>query len=621
MTELLQDGTQDFLGGQDASKIPSRIPVNSYQAGVNLSVALGVPTPRWGYVKKKLTFPDENLRLPNGREVPYENIFRSGRFQALIPYTISAQSHLLIVISGVIFLVNHDTFEVDIITLQGGGSLNENTPRLNWSNAGKFLVIFDYPNYPVILEGITARRADPTKYEVPVSTIGAYNQNRLFIGNAGQDYTAGDPTGSLAAPDAPVTFKEVLQPAAPYFGQLFSLPTDNLQDTITAMGFLQFVDTSTGIGPLIMGTAKAVYAFQAQTPRADWDASTFGKMFISSAGIVGQRALCNVNTDIFFLSSDGQLRTASMSRQEQSKWSRTPISREVQNWLVCRDPTLLPYSVVGYFNNKVLVSANPYRVPALNVAGQPIYDVAFGGFVVLELDNLATLGKDAQPAWAGLWTGARPLDIAITNEQCFVMSKDEGFSNQLYEMDPEITYDVEEETGLIRYAPGILYSREYDFENAFQNKDLQSLDLGIRNVKGDFSINVKFKPSHGSQYVEWRTFNHKAPWRVCGFPSNCNINGLAAHSFLDLTIGDALQGNTCDPVSNLPYNLFRKLQLRFQITGAYWELQEYRLKAVKREQNELDTACQVYNAVELCKDCNSSDWAIGAFRSCLPPVI
>lgn len=103
MTELLQDGTQDFLGGQDASKIPSRIPVNSYQAGVNLSVALGVPTPRWGYVKKKLTFPDETLRLPNGREVPYENIFRSGRFQALIPYTISAQSYLLIVISGVIF--------------------------------------------------------------------------------------------------------------------------------------------------------------------------------------------------------------------------------------------------------------------------------------------------------------------------------------------------------------------------------------------------------------------------------------------------------------------------------------------------------------------------------------
>ena len=621
MAELAQAIATNFLGGQDASKTPGLVPENAYSAGVNMSVSKGVPTPRWGNIKKKLTFPDSTLRLPNGREVSYENIFRSGRFQALIPYTISAQYYLLIVVSGVMFLVNHDTFEVDIITLPNGGSLNENTPRLNWSNAGRFLVIFDYPNYPVILEGITARRADPAQYEVPVSTIGAYNQNRLFIGNAGQDYTGGDPTGSLAAPNAPITFKEVLQPAAPYFGQLFSLPTDNLQDTITAMGFLQFVDESTGIGPMIVGTSRAVYAMQTQVPRAQWDSSTFSKMFVYNAGIVGQRALANVNTDIFFLSSDGQLRTASMSRQEQGKWSRTPISREVQNWLVCHDSTLLPYSVVSYFNNKVLVSANPYHTPALSQDGSPIFDVAFGGFVILELDNLATLGKDAQPAWAGLWTGMRPMDVATINEQCFVMSKDAGFSNQLYQMDPEITYDVEEETGLIRYAPAVLYTRRYDCENPFQNKDLHSLDLGLRNVKGNFSIDVKFKPSHGSKFVEWKSFKHDAPWRICAFPTACNINGIAPHSFLDLTLGEATGGNTCDPVSSVPYNLFREIQLRIAITGAYWELQNYRIKAVVRPQNELTTVCQVYKSVELCEDCNNSDWAIGAFQSCLPSVI
>lgn len=620
MPELAPDGTSNFLGGQDASKIPSRIGEDSYQAAVNISVSRGVPAPRWGNVKKQLVFPDTFLTLPNGKKISYENIFRGGRFQALIPYSISAQFYLLVIVSGTIFLINQDTFEVKIVSLPNGGMLNENTPRLNWSNAGKFLVIFDYPNYPVIFDGISARRADPAKYEVPVSILGAYNQNRLFIANAGQDYTAGDPTGSLAAPDAPITFQEVLLPAAPYFGQLFSLPTDNLQDTITAMGFLQFTDTSTGIGPLIIATNKAIFTCQSQTPRTQWDGSTFCKIFVPS-GIVGQRAFCNVNSDIYFMSADGQIRSAAMSRQEQQKWSKTPLSREVENWLVVHDDSLLQYSVLSYFNNKIFASVNPYRVPAFSLDGSPIFDVAFGGMVVLELDNMATLGKEGQPAWAGLWTGVRVMDIATNDERCFIMSKDAGSHNELYEVNPAITYDIEEETGLIRYADAVFYSREYDFRSPYQNKNTQSMDLGLRSIQGDFSIDVKFKPDHGSMFVRWKTFQHSAPWRVCGFPTTCNINGLEPHNFTDLNIGEPTDAYVCDPVSGLPYNFFRKLQLRMQISGKYWELQDYKISALPSTQNNLVTSCQEYKPLELCKDCNNSDWAIGAFQSCLPQPI
>ncbi len=619
MAELSQDGVTNFLGGQDASKIPSRIPESCYQEGVNISVALGVPEPRWGLVKKKLNFTDQTYTLPSNRQVTYKSIFHSGRFQAFIPYKVSGQPYLVVVISGIIFLINQTTFDVGIINVAGGGMLNENTPRLNWSNAGRYLVIFDYPNYPIILEGITARRADPAKYEVPVSTIGAYNQNRLFIGNAGQDYTAGDPTGSLAAPEAPITFQEVLIPSAAYFGQLFSLPTDNLQDKITAMGFLQFTDSSTGIGPLIMGTENSVFSFQAQQKRADWDASTFGSKLVPNAGIVGQRAFCNVNSDVFFLSKDGQLRTVSMSRQEQQKWSRAPISREVQNWTIIRDPSLLKYSVVNYFNDKIFVTVNPYRVPAYALDGTPIYDIAFGGMTVLELDNMATLGKDALPAWAGLWTGVRPLDFVSNVDQCFVMSKDGESSNELYQVNPAITYDIEEESGNIRYAPAVYVSRSLDCKTPFQDKNIHSLDLGIQEVQGDFSIKVSFKPSQGTRFVDWKEFKHTAPWRICGFPNACNINGLSPHNFIGITLGDADGGLECDPVGSLPYQLFRKLQLRMEISGKYWQLQEFRLKAIANPQSEQDTVCQVYKPVELCAECNNSDWAIGAFSSCLTP--
>lgn len=616
-TELISDGTGDFIGGQDASKFPSRIPMESYHAGINISVQDGVPVPRWAWDKKKLLFGSETFDVGNNILIHYSEIFRSGRFQMRARYTIGNDEYILIVIAGIMYLINIDTFAVTILSLPNGDTLNENAPRLNWSNADKYFVIFDYPNFPVILDGISAKRADPSKYEVPVAVLGAYNQNRLFIANAASQYTAGDPTGSLATPRAPVTFEEVLTPSTPFYGQIFDLPTNVLKAQITAMGFLEFSDTSTGIGPLIIGTRDQIFSVQSQLARADWETTKqFCTALVSTGGIAGPRCILNVNGDMFYLGTDAQLRTLSMSRNEQGKWARTPISREVSNWLIVNDPTLVEFSFLGYFKNKVFVSANPHRVAAFSRNRDPIYDIAFGGFAVLELDNLATLGKDTPPVWAGLWTGVRPLDMLTIGERCFVISKDEESVNQIYEVNPNTTYDTDDD-GAVRYSDSYLYTREYDFKSSFANKGLHSLDLGLRNVQGDFKITVEYKPSHGNKFVLWDSFEHEAPWRSCDIPTDCAVNGLDGHSFRDLTIGNT-QGSPYDPVSDLVYSEFRKLQLRFRIEGKYWELHEYMLKAVPLPQGQQITTSDVYNPVELCHQCNP-DWKIGAFKSCSIP--
>jgi len=626
--EYAVDGSTNFLGGQDASKIPALVPPDSYHSGVNLSVSKGVPTPRWGNRQAKLKFPTGGVVLPNLYTIPYATAFHQGRFQALIPYSVGKTYYLIVVVSGVIFLINQETFEVTVPAIEGGGLLNENSPRLNWSNAGEFLVIFDFPNFPVILQGTVARRADPALFEVPVSVLGGYNQNRLFISNAGNEFTGGDPTGSLAAPEAPVTFQEVELPASPYFGQIFQLSTNYSNDPITFLGFLQVIDTSTGIGPFLVGTTNAIYSYQTQLPRAQWEASQFGSVFVENAGIAGARSGINVNSDFFFFSSDGQLRSASMSRDEQKKWARVPISREVENWLKYWDKSLIPYTVLGYFNNKIFATVNPYRTDAILPNKTPVFDVAFGGMVVLELDNLATLGKDGQPAWAGLWTGLRPMDMCVSNQRMFVMSKDDNSVNELYEVDPTITYDVSK-NGDIRYVESIIYTREYDFSASgavssipipFQNKDLHSIDLDLRNIQGDFSIDVLFKPSQASYFAEWGTFKHVAPWLTCGVPQGCEINGLLPHQFRDITIGEPIDGGKCADVSRTFLRTFRKLQLKFVIKGKYWELQGFKLKAKIHPQNELETSCNIYPDLKLCADCLTNDWTVGAFKTCQPQV-
>ena len=624
MAEQLVQAAEEQFVGQDSSKNSSKIPQGYVAAAVNVSFSEGLPGPRWAGLRKTIQLPAGGITDPiSNVTVPYAEIFSQGRFQAFIPYAFGGQSYLLIVISGVIYLIDEDTFVASVITIQGGGSLNETTPRLNWSAAGNFLVIFDYPNRPVIFDGITARRSDPAAYEVPISVIGAFNQNRLVIGNAGNEYTAGDPVGNNATPDAPITFEEVLAPAATFLAQVFQLPTDyanSKANQITAMTFLQLTDTSTGIGPLLIATRNQIFSVQTQLPRNQWQPTgqpgQFASIFVNNAGIAGARAYVNVNSDVFFLSTDGYVRSASMSRNEQNKWARVPISREVKNWMKYWDKSLVSYSALGYFKNKIFITANPYRVTAYDTRRRPITDVAFGGMAVMSVDNLANLTQAGVPGWDGLWTICRPMDFVTINNRFYVISKDESSRNEIYEILPDVTYDSDGTN--IRPITSVLYTREHDFQSVTQNKDLFSLVMGVHNVKGDFKMGVKFKPSHGAYFVDWGNFEHIAPWRNCLVPDNCLLNGYAPHNFKSITFGTPLEFNYCDPVSNLKYGNVREVQLRIEFEGIFWELQEYTINAKMTPQNQLQNVCEKYNSASICAQCyiNAKDWTIGPFQSC-----
>ena len=604
----LADGSTNFLGGQDASNAPSEIPPNTYAAGINVSVQQGKPRPRWGMQTRDLLTPIEGgIKTPTLTTTPFEDILFSGKFQGAIPYSIGQEFFQVVIVSGCIFMVNQTTFKVTPIEIKKGGRLDPTATRVYWSPAGRFLVIFDFPARPVIVEGMTARRADPEKNEVPVSVLGAYNQNRLFIANAGNEFTAGDPAGSLAAPDAPITFNEVIEANTGFTDQIFQLSTNYNNDPITAMAFLQQADTGTGIGTFLVATRRAVYAYLTQQPRTEWKPGQFGSNFIYNTGIAGQQAFTNVMSDLYFISPDGQLRTASMSREEQGRWSKIPISREVQNWLIYRDRNLTQYVNLVYFKNKILVTANPYRTGARDTQMNPVTDLAFGGMVVLELDNISKLGQTGQPAWAGLWTGARPMQLLENDDRLFMWAK-EGERNQLYEVRPDLTLDLIH--GRERYIRSRIYTRQYVFENPFQNKEIHSMDVNINELEGDLKLDVKYRNSETPEFQDWRTFEHVAPYRTCGIPEGDILNGFGRQGFSQLVLGDPDPSNqNCNPVTRLLSKCFRKLQLMITITARHWELQEFRIKAVARPQAEIDNLCQKFPEKALPSGCND-DWSI-----------
>jgi len=612
MADLLVDGCMDFLGGQDSSKIPDRIAENAISAGVNITFKRGPISPRWGVDKKDNAFEDGVVEDNYQREQTYRSIFESGKFQAATAYYIGSQQFVLTVISGIIFLWNPLTNKVTVVPIADGSHINSRAKRINFAAAGKYMVLFDYPAFPVIVEGIAARRATTAAMEIPVSTIGAFNQNRLFVANNGNEFTGGDPVGSTAAPKAPITFKEVLTIASPYFGQIFQVPTNDHADPITFMGFLQVVDTGTGVGPLIIGTNRAIYTFNTQAPRAGWDTTQFGSLACYNAGIVGPRAMVNVNSDAFFLSNDGYVRSLSMSRNEQKSWSRVPISREVENWFKYWDRSLASVSFAGAFNNKVFFSVNPYRTAATDrTTGLPISDYAHGGLAVLELDNLTSFGEASKPTWAGLWTPCRPMEMISFGTRAFIIAKDSGV-NSIYEIDPTVTYDTYKSS--TRFVRSKVYTREHDFKDPFLNKELHSLDLNFDSLQGDFSIDVAYKPSHSAYFIPWKKFEHFAPWRTCDIPEGCLIQGYAPQHVRDVTLG-ATDTMECSAVSGEALKVFRKVQLQFTLKGKYYEIHEYRIKSMTRLNNLLQNNCEPLPVVSLCTQCED-DWSIEPFESC-----
>jgi hypothetical protein len=600
--EIIPDGTTLFSGGQNAAISPGSLAANQYSYGINVSTQKTSLTPRWGIVQKPLDFTDTGSFIrATGFSVTCEEIFYSGKMQAFIPYGIGPDRYNIYIISGFIFLISLSDFKVQVLNILD--LLNVYADRVNWSNAGEYLVIFDWPNRPFIFDGVTIKRADPALYEVPASVLGTYNQNRLCIGNAGIDWTAGDPSGSVYAAGAPVTFEEIMIPSSPYVGDVYQVPTANKNaDKITAMGFLQVLDTSMGIGPLLVATDKAIYSYATNQPRTNWQGGTtsavFGSAVLYNSGIVGQRAHVNVGGDIIFLSHDGQIRALTMARNEVARWSNSPISREVENFLVYNDPDISYVAATAHFMNKIFVTCNPYRVDCTSAEGYPQTDYVNGGAVVMEIDNTAGLLNNTPPAWAGMWTGVQFTDFAENDGVLYIAGKHRG-RNGMFAFDPSISHDIiDDEVRLVR---SVVLTKEYVHGDQSINKQIHSLDLGLRNLEETVTVSVDYKPSTTGTFTHWRDEVFNAPVQQCSFMPKYP-QGLDPQGIRDLNFG-GVNENVCDPSSGLFMDVYKGLQLRLIIEGKYWELEYIKLKAKILRQSEVDVRCEARAGVEVPTQC------------------
>lgn len=633
MGQPVFDGNVSFLGGQNSGLEPGLIAENQYWKGINTSNKYGSLGPRPGFdhlANIEMLTPG-GIIGPDARERSYKQILRTGKMQGAGPYVSDQGIFIIAIISGLIFRIDPVAQTAVVLEVQLQDSpqplssfepptqrLNQYTDKHHWSQAGNQFVIADYPDYPIIITGSEARRVDPSKYEIPVpAVLMAYNQNRLFAFSHVHEFTAGDPVGNRSTPNAPITFEEVFAEASIFNGQVFSLGSTNINNPITAVGFLPAVDGSTGIGPLFVGTKSSLYAYQTQLERVYWGQSGFGSLVLSKAGISGQRAFVTVGSDVWFMGGDGRIRSFSVARGDQQKWARTPLDKEVENWIRFCDKDLIQYTLAAYHNNRIFFSVNPQLTSARDLTGKKVLDISFKGMVVLELDSVSGFLQSANPAWAGLWTGVNPTEFVELDEELYVFSKDPGSVNALYKMEPDnITWDTWQ--GKRRQIVSRVETKQYGFTQQGLNfilKEEMTVYPGLKDVGGQFCLVLERRNDDYPNYTHWRTFKHKAPVDICGTgKSLCGtdcpntLSVLVPHSFREVNFGDPQNIDNedfCNPVTHEQMRYFNETQFRITITGKTWRMTSFRVKAEMQEDDQLisNEVCES-EEVEVVQNCD-----------------
>jgi len=524
---------------------------------VNITLVNGL-RPRLKFHEKNITVATEGgVTARNGVFKSYQDIFATGKFQMIADYYSDQGSQLLVIIAGIAFVIDVNSDEARVLDSK---QFNEYLTRYNWSQAGPFFTFFDPPQLPLIIENNDVRRSNPNApdYEIPVSSIGVYDQFRLAVANEFNNFVVGDPY-ARGFPLGPISFSEVFQPSASRVDQFFSVGDRPYGEKITYMGNVVVPDRSTESGPLIVSTENEIWTYRTDTPASTWENTQgFGTLTIAGHGIKGARCATNVGYDTYYISTKNDVRTLNTSRQQQAVGANRSISEEVKEYTKTINGDLNTYAVVAYNDNRLFVTVNPYRVAVKDRSNNDIYDIAFRGLAVLEVAAQSGLAGISPPKWAGLWTAPDVgfQDMIALEGRLFLWCKTKA-GNKLVEM---VDHKFDRLFGVDRKVTSRIYSKELMAQDTFDKELVGVLvDLPEVDIQNKFTATTYFKAGQANEYVKMNTVTISS--------KVCELNALPG-GVKQLNMGGPGNLNkACDKSFNTSYNVFKKGQLLLELTG------------------------------------------------------
>jgi hypothetical protein len=401
--------------------------------------------------------------------------------------------------------------------------------RVYFCQAEQFLIIQDGQSKPAIFDGATLRRAEERdakgQPEIPVGTVMAYGNGRLWVAILGSYFLAGDivggPSGSreYGFNDAVIKFSENTYLNE---GGFFRVPSQ--AGDITAMIFSSTPDTSLGQGPLQVFTRTHCFSVNVPVDRDAWKNVQYPIQTVTfvSNGALGDKSTVLVNGDIFYRAKDG-IRSMVIARREMGQWGNTPLSNEVSRLLDNDTQHLLQYSSAVVFDNRLIMTTAP--VPLANGCYHQ-------GLVTLDFHPISAMGSRSSPAYDGLWnikTAGASIDIYQIftgvhdgDDRCFIMARDTSNLIELWELTKNERFDYNGTTTAVR-IDSFIETASLDFgfaltspqSSAMQFKELVMGELWADDVAGEVDFTVQYRPDQSPTWVTWHGWEKTETFRNC----------------------------------------------------------------------------------------------------------
>lgn len=362
----------------------------------------------------------------------------------------------------------------------------------------EWLFVQDGIHEPIFWDGVNpARRADPTKQEMPVGSVMAYIHGRMAVASADGRNTiqVGDIVygGNATNHNDLLLFTEQEYWAE---GGSFDIAT-NLGD-IMGLYPMPWLDTGTGANELVAICQQGFTSFDLSTERPSWLDQQVQKISMIGQGGVSSIGFTGLNGDLFYRRTDGIGSYRNARTEFTRTWRATPVSREVQHWLRYDRQDLLKFIPMVAWQNMVFTGFSPQLSPPNNpCAGYHRY---CRGMVVLDNQSMSTTSRDGSPVWHGAWTGIRPWGFAQgfinSADRCFAMSFDRDGRNRLYEFTLEDGHDLfinEPRKQFWRYDTNALGQVEARC-SYFDLKSMTGAQLVLSGIRGSGDVSMELKP-------------------------------------------------------------------------------------------------------------------------------
>lgn len=497
---LITDTILSLEGGVDSGFASPLILPNQTAWAVNTTHRYGWPEARPGWKKLQLSF-EANPSIGG--------VATQGKFQGAGAYiTDNGEAYIAYSMSGRIFTINLTAKNrVSEISIPGDFNM-ANRPHAWFQQAENWLIVQNGLNPPFLYNGATARRA--VNHEVPIGGPMAYGKGRLWVARDGQFY-GGDLVGSHPdlGRDSVIKFEENTFLNE---GGAFSVESG----PITGLAFAANLDSALGVGALLISTADNVFAFDAPVDRDLWKDLQYPIMTYAARefGALNHESMVVMNGDVIYRSTDG-IRSLMFARRDFQEWGNSPISRQIERSLRYDTEQRLYAASAANFDNRMMMTIQPQL--------DPVHGIYHRGLVVLDYHLVTGMGRKTAPAWEGVWTGLKVLQVLTVRQgkdrRCFILALGCYKELELWEVTKSRPFDFNGSDDVpIQWT---VESRGMTFGLPTTRKRLQSANQWLDKILGDVTSRVLYRTDDTPCWNPWSTWSDCVQYRNCGESATC----------------------------------------------------------------------------------------------------